>query len=136
VTALAAIDLVIRKTSQVNSIKAELAAAKFDDKLIRRAIPPSVLWLLALGSFGAADLAILAIVSIPRGISPRYPMGNESFFAFFVVFLASVIGMILAIAILFVVHFGLQRLGQERIRKASAKELDTGQDSRASPPPP
>lgn len=79
ITALAAIDLMVRKSSQVSSIKQELVDAHFEDRLIRRPIPPSLLWLLALGLFGAADLAILTIVIMDAGwTTPALPDGETT----------------------------------------------------------
>jgi hypothetical protein len=108
-TAIAAIDLVIRKTSQVDSIKEKLSQGEFDN-LIRPAIPPSILWLLALGLFGAADLAILTIVifGFPwhSAALPDVKTANSVAIG---VFLASVIVMIVLIGVFFIVHFAVQR---------------------------
>jgi hypothetical protein len=103
VTALAAFDLVIRKTLQVGSIKRELDQSKlFSPNLLRPAIPPSLLWLLALGLFALADLAILTMVTFgsPWGAA-ALPDGKKSSL---LGWLALEISIVALISILMVLH--------------------------------
>jgi hypothetical protein len=104
VTALAAFDLVIRKTRQVGSIKEQLDKIGFSPDLLRPATPPSVLWLIALGLFALADLAILTIVTFgsPWGVTLLWN-GKTSSLAGWLAFGISVFGLIV---MFLYIHFG------------------------------